>query len=204
MSKGTLKEYIDLTKKLSRPTLDMITAGSDAEFDVAFESWLIDCVSQMEADAKGLQNLNEDLLSSFLAAALRTGEISATREQNSNGHVDITITLNNSSPPRKKLGEAKIWRGNSYHIEGLGQLLGRYSTGRECRGFVISYVKQKDIANLFAQLKDYIDKSKPYDLQGMCKAHGVKWTFLSSHKHSSGEIVDVSHIGCNLYHPPST
>lgn len=72
-------------------------------------------------------------------------------------HVDLTLRLLNSSPQRMKLGEAKIWRGKEYYAKGLDQLLNRYTTGRECRGFVISYVKTKDIKGLFEDLRKHID-----------------------------------------------
>jgi hypothetical protein len=30
----------------------------------------------------------------------------------------------------------------------------------------------------------------------------LKWSFLSVHKHSSGEYLEIGHIGCNLYVDP--
>ena len=199
MSESNLYNYIELTKKLSRETLDLITANSDQEFDDAFDNWLTQAIAKLEAAKKEFKDLGEDALSSVLAYSLSTPEISVTREQNSNGHVDLTVKLNNSSTPRVKLGEAKIWDGPKYHVKGLGQLLNRYATGRECRGFVISYVKQKDIKNLFEDLRKHIDSEKPFNLEGLCLDHNIKWSFLSIHKHDSGELTPVCHIGCNLY-----
>lgn len=199
MSESNLYNYIELTKKLSRETLDMITANSDQEFDDAFDNWLTQAISKLEAAKKEFKDLGEDALSSVLAYSLSTPEISVTREQNSNGHVDLTVKLNNSSSPRVKLGEAKIWDGPKYHTKGLGQLLSRYTTGRECRGFVISYVKQKDIKSLFEDLRKHIDSEKPFNLEGLCLDHNIKWSFLSNHRHSSGELIAICHIGCNLH-----
>ena len=199
MENSTLYNYFELTKKLSRETLDLITANSDEEFDSAFDNWLTQAISRMEANKLNYSKLDENGLSSVLAASLTTGEISVTQEQNSNGHVDLTIKLNNSSTPRTKLGEAKIWRGKEYHIKGLDQLLNRYTTGRECRGFVISYVQQKDIKGLFEDLRKHIDSEKPFNLEGLCLNHNIKWSFLSNHKHNSGELITICHIGCNLY-----
>lgn len=199
MNESSLYNYVELTKKLSRETLDLITANSDEEFDSAFDNWLTQAISRMEANKKNYLKLDENGLSSVLAASLTTGEISVTQEQNSNGHVDLTIKLNNSSTPRTKLGEAKIWRGNEYHIKGLDQLLNRYTTGRECRGFVISYVQQKDIKGLFEDLRKHIDSEKPFNLEGLCLNHNIKWSFLSNHKHNSGERITICHVGCNLF-----
>ena len=199
MSDSNLYNYIELTKKLSRETLDLITANTDEEFDTAFDNWLTQAIAKMEAGKKEFKELSEDGLSNILACTLSTPEISVTREQNSNGHVDLTVKLLNSSPQRIKLGEAKIWDGKEYHAKGLDQLLNRYTTGRECRGFVISYVKIKDIKGLFEDLRKHIDATKPFDLEGLCLDHNIKWSFLSRHKHSSGELTSVCHIGCNLY-----
>lgn len=199
MSESNLYNYIELTKKLSRETLDLITATTDEEFDTAFDNWLTQAIAKMEAGKKEFKILSEDGLSNILACTLSTPEISVTREQNSNGHVDLTVKLLNSSPQRIKLGEAKIWRGNEYHAKGLDQLLNRYTTGRECRGFVISYVKSKDIKALFEDLRKHIDGSKPFNLEGLCLDHNIKWSFLSNHKHNSGELIAICHIGCNLH-----
>lgn len=196
MNESNLDNYIKL---LGRETIDLITSTSIEEFDSAFDNWLIQAISKLEKDKKAFKNLGEDALSSVLAAALTTPEMSVTREQNSNGHVDLTVTLNNSSPQRVKLGEAKIWHGKEYHVKGLGQLLNRYTTGRECRGFIISYVRLEDIKNLFEGLRKYIDDTKPFDLEGLCEDNNIKWSFLSRHKHNSGELTAICHIGCNIY-----
>ena len=199
MGDSNLYNYIELTKKLSRETLDLITASTDEEFDAAFDNWLTQAIAKMEANKLNYSSLNENGLSAVLAAALSTGEISVTQEQNSNGHVDLTVKLNNSFPQRVKLGEAKIWRGKEYHSKGLDQLLNRYMTGRECSGFVVSYVKIADIKGLFENLRKHIDNSKPFNLEGLCLDHNIKWSFLSKHKHGSGELVAICHIGCNLH-----
>ncbi|WP_207494516.1 hypothetical protein [Aridibaculum aurantiacum] len=196
MHESSLKKYAEL---LGKETIDLITSKDDQEFDIAFDHWLVEGIKKLESDKIKFRKLDEDTLSSILAAALTTPELLVTREQNSNGHVDLTATLIRSSPKKVKLGEAKIWNGNKYHVKGLGQLLTRYTTGRECRGFVISYVKAKNIKDLFESLREYIDKEKPFDLDGICKKHDIKWSFLSTHRHSSGESVSVCHVGCNLF-----
>lgn len=197
---STLDRYISCINNLSPLTIDLLVAQTDPEFDLAFDKWLIDGISRMESSRKEFKDLGENALSTILVGNLSTPEISATRETHSNGHVDITVKVINSSANRVKLGEAKLWKGSVYHTSGLGQLLTRYTTGRECRGFVISYVKLKDIKALFEKLRQHIDNERPYDLDGICKDHNIRWSFLSTHKHSSGELVEVCHIGCNMFH----
>ena len=59
------------------------------------------------------------------------------------------------------LGEAKIYDGPSYHVNGLGQLLNRYVTGRECRNLMIVYVRKKDIKGLMEKLRKRLDEDLP-------------------------------------------
>lgn len=195
-SKNTLADYVN---NLSAYTKDLLVAETHAEFDQAFDNWLLHGISKLEASSKEFKGLGEDALSSILAGFLTTGEVAITREMHSNGHVDLTVKLVNSTSNFIKLGEAKLWHGNKYQTDGLGQLLTRYTTGRECRGFVISYVNIKDIKNLFINLRKHIDNTKAFDLDNLCKDHHIRWSFLSTHKHSSGELVEVCHVGCNLY-----
>jgi hypothetical protein len=196
MTDNSLTNYFSL---LSPLTKNLITAGTDRDFDTAFDTWLVEAINRIEANKLNFKDLGEESLSAVLAASLTTPEISVTQEQNSNGHVDLTIKLTNAPQLRIKLGEAKIWRGKEYHVNGLGQLINRYTTGRECRGFVISYVKIKDVANLFIDLRHHIDTSKPFNLDGLCQDHNIRWSFISIHKHTSGESISVCHVGCNLH-----
>jgi hypothetical protein len=105
----------------------------------------------------------------------------------------------NHVPTRKKLGEAKIYDGPDYHIKGLQQLLGRYTTGKEGRGMLIVYFRKKNIAGLVKKLREKMDTDLPLSQQGPTCDHLIKWSFLSQHGHSSGETLEVGHIGCNLY-----
>ena len=87
---------------------------------------------------------SEDSLSTTLAGKLSIRRlVEANREMNNKGHVDITIKILSTS--RKRLGEAKIYTGYAKYEPGIEQLVGRYSTGRECTGYMFCYVKNPDI-----------------------------------------------------------
>ena len=101
-----------------------------------------------------------------------------------------------------KLGEAKIYSSPSYHIKGIKQLLGRYTTGRETAGLLLSYVRKPDIKDITTKLRTAMDKQQPENQIGLCEEHGLKWSFVTKHKHSSGEELSLSHVGCNLYFLP--
>jgi hypothetical protein len=79
------------------------------------------------------------------------------------------------------------------------QLLRRYTTGRETLGLLISYVNKPDIKAITEKLKDALDKQRPEGQAAACTNHKLKWSLVTKHKHSSGEVVPLSHIGCNLH-----
>lgn len=179
--------------------VDLMTASDEAAFNCALERHLDYCIRRLEADAKVLSDVGEEGLSAFLATSLTFPGLAATRETYTKGHVDITITAESSSPLRRVLAEAKIWDGPAYHVEGLEQLLRRYSTGRDSGGLVIAYVTKRDIAQKIADLCDHLNEKKPCDQQGDATQLAFKWSLRSVHKHSSGESVSVGHFACNLH-----
>jgi len=144
--------------------------------------------------------LTETGLTAVLVASLSVPGLNITQESHYNGHVDFTIEADHCLPPRIKLGEAKIYDGPVYHFKGLTQLLGRYSTGNEGRGLLITYVQKKDIAGLIKKLRLAMDNDLPMSQKDKTKDHILKWSFISTHKHCSGEDLEVCHIGCNLYY----
>lgn len=178
--------------------LDLLTAETDADFEQAFTAVLAAAVSRMERNKKSYQKLDEVGLTSVLAAALSIPGLTVSQETHSNGHVDLFIVADHCVPERIKLGEAKIYRGYSYHVEGLKQLLGRYTTGRETRGLLIVYVQQQNISALIEKLREKMNADKPCSQRGDTVDHVLKWSFLSGHAHSCGDNLQVGHIGCNL------
>jgi hypothetical protein len=192
----------ELNKLKAPEYYDLISAKTDTDFEKAFDAFLERAVSHLEINKKDFERLDENGLSAILTIALSVSGVSATRETNSNGHVDITVVADHCVPMRKKLGEAKIYDGPGYHLKGLEQLLGRYTTGREGRGMMIVYFRKQNIAGLVQKLRERMDADLPFAQQGQTSSHPIKWSFLSKHAHSSGETLEVGHIGCNLYIEP--
>lgn len=191
--------FVEMLKRKAPEYLDLLTASTDTEFETAFDALLEKAVSGLEANKKNFETLNEDGLSAVLAMALTMPGLTVTRETHSNGHVDLTVIADRCFPARKKLGEAKIYDGLAYHVKGIEQLLGRYTTGREGRGLLIVYFRKKDIAGLVKKLREAMNVDRPCRQQGDTFDHTLKWSFLSTHTHSCGESLVVGHIGCNLY-----
>lgn len=195
----SLLQLVELLRRKAPAYLDLLTAETDNAFATALETLIEMAVAHLESNKELFKTLDEEGLSAVLAGTINTFGVNVSRETHSNGHVDLTIDIPYCSPLRRSLGEAKIYNGPEYHVGGLEQLLNRYTTGREGRGFVICYVRKKDIAGLVRKLRDKMDADRPCGQQGATLDHRIRWWFLSTHAHSCGENLDVSHIGCNLY-----
>lgn len=196
---GTAADLVDRLQRRAPEYLDLISAETDAAFERAFDSILEKTIVRLEENGVNVRTLDEVGLSAFLAAGLSMPGISVAQERHSNGHVDLVIEASSCFPVRKKLAEAKIYDGPKYHIQGLEQLLDRYSTGREGRGLIISYVRKRGIARVVKRLREVMDDERPLRQEGPTVDHSMKWSFLSQHHHSSGELVGVGHVSCNLF-----
>jgi hypothetical protein len=191
-------ELIERIKRKAPAYLDLLTAETVDEFESAFCIILEGAVQHLEKNKKNFEHLDEEGLSGALAGTLSIPGLTVTQETNSNGHVDLTIDADHCSPARVKLGEAKIYSSPSYHIKGIGQLLGRYTTGRETPGLLINYVRKPDIKRITEKLRAEMNKKLPEKQTGPCEDHKLMWSLVTKHQHDSGEIVAIGHIGCNL------
>lgn len=197
--RNTAAEFFERLKRKAPAYLDLITAETDEEFEKAFTALLQTAVAHLEKNKRNFAALDEEGLSGVLAGTLSIPGLTVTQETNSNGHVDLMIEADHCVPSRTKLGEAKIYASPSYHIKGIGQLLARYTTGRETAGLLINYVRDEDINGITAKLRAKLDEKLPANQTGPCEAHTLKWSLTTKHKHSSGETLSVHHIGCNLH-----
>jgi hypothetical protein len=196
-------ELFDRLKRKAPEYLDLITADTEEEFEKAFTPLMERAVKHLEQNKVNYASLDEEGLSAALAGKLSMPGLTVTQETNSNGHVDLTIEADHCTPARTKLGEAKIYDGPAYHIYGIGQLLGRYTTGRETPGLLINYVRDKDIRGITEKLRTRMDAERPANQIGPCEPHTLKWSLRTKHKHNSGEALSVSHIACNMHVDPT-
>lgn len=171
--------------------------STDEEFDEALEKHISESIRWLEDNANALHTNSEDSLSTTLAGHMSIKQLlNATREENSRGHVDITIKVISTS--RRRLGEAKIYGGYAYYEKGIKQLVDRYSTGREPTGYIFCYVKDPDIKVKMDNLQSECDSRRPCGQATPCGAHSARWAFETSHRHLSGESLRVVHFGINL------
>lgn len=194
---STLFGLVEEVRQFSPEHLDLFASLSDADFQVAFDSLLGKALAGMEESKEGFQSLDEPALSAVLRLGMMVPGLSVSLEQHSNGHADLTFESYQLGIARRILGEAKIYDGPKYHIDGVGQLLG-YMTGREVRGLMVVYIRKANGAGLMKKTQDTMDADHPENQQGPTKPHPLKWAFDSSHFHSSGESIRISHVACNL------
>lgn len=188
----TLFEWFPVLRKL-------FEAKTAEEFDSFLDRHFEECVQRMEAEAHHLKDDCEEKLSAFLAAALSMPGLSVVREGYSNGRVDLTIKSESINSAERRLAEAKIYSSPSYHAKAIDQLLSRYSTGRQSRGYVLEYVKKPGITDIVVKLRNKADIDLPVQQMGNTEDHPMKWAYVSNHQHASGELIHVVHINVNLH-----
>jgi len=177
----------------------LFEAKTAEEFDDFLDDHFEECVQRMEAEAHHLNGDCEEKLSAFLAAALSMPGLSVVREAYSNGRVDLTIKSESIKSTEKRLAEAKIYSGPSNHEKAIEQLVSRYSTGRQSRGYVLEYFKKPKISELVVKLRNAADANRPVQQNGNTEDHSMKWAYSSNHQHKSGELMHVVHINVNLH-----
>jgi hypothetical protein len=180
---------------------ELFRATTADEFDTFLDLHMEKCVARMEAEAQHLSPDSEEKLSAFLAAALSMPGLSVVREGYSNGRVDLTIKSESLSSPEQRLAEAKIYDGPAYHAQAIGQLISRYATGRQPKGYVIEYVKKAGINGIVTKLRKQADIDLPVEQLGPTSGHVMKWAYVSQHQHSSEEVLRVVHVNVNLHRP---
>lgn len=197
----TLFSLMQRMTKKAPELIELMTSESDFEFNAAFDKLLLKAAKSLESNSKNFQSLHEPGLAAAFALALSAPGLSAIQEANCNGHVDVIIEVSLCEPSRSILGEAKIYDGPQYHFQGLEQLM-QYATGRESRLLMIEFVKKQNISALMKKVSKAMNSELPSKQVGVTKADagsGKGWWFDSKHKHTSGELMQVSHIGCNLH-----
>lgn len=188
----TLFNWFPILQKLFQAT-------TEKEFDDFLDSHFAECVQRMEAEAHHLTVDDEEKLSAFLAAALSMPGLSVVREGYSNGRVDLTIKSESIKFSQRRLAEAKIYAGPAYHAQAIEQLVSRYSTGRQSRGYVLEYVKKPGISDIVVKLRAKANLDFPVNQQGATCDHQMKWAYISDHLHTSQELIRVVHINVNLH-----
>ena len=154
-------------------------------------------ISEMEKSAKEFKKLGEDGLTATIVQSLNlTPYFTATREESSKGHVDITIKAPTFIPGYTftYLGEAKIWKGVKYSLQGFDQL-NQYATGRCLNQFTITYFRVKNGDSLFAKFRTSLATNRSCEIL----PESTNRYFQTKHTHNSGTFIETDHYSANMY-----
>lgn len=118
---------------------------------------LDDALQHLEQARHLYKDSNEDQLSSQIISFLKGRFYDAEHDTQHGGHVDILVKHQHGK--YEWIGEAKIWKGAEYALDGWNQLNKRYSSGtvRDNHGGILLYVKVK---NAKQKLNDWLDHLK--------------------------------------------
>lgn len=187
-----------------KPDYHIRISKTEAEFIQAVELALVNAMGLLETLSPmsdvGVLQLREELLSGFLCQLMVAMDVEAANDGYHGGHVDLTIRH-----PRRKylvaLGECKIWDGYVWHVKGCRQLLDRYLTGRQRRGFCIEFFTIANMMGILKGLSEEYASKRPLELSGEPRPHEwIDGAFITRHPHSSGAMIEICHVGCNMFH----
>lgn len=199
LASDKIREYAELLRLTDPPDLRLWLASSEAEFCEAVEDGLHRAIFEMESGRKHYMQLPEPALSKMLCSLMKAARIPTTAEEDSSGHVDVTVKHGNGI--YVVLGECKKYRSYSYHLGGCRQLLKRYSAGRSRRTFCLEFFCVPEMYEHLSNLRGELDRERPLKQQdAACNHPVIRGAFITAHKHSSASIVEVLHLGCNLHH----
>ena len=195
---GSVEDLFDRLLRKAPELLDLVCAETDEEFELAFVSILESGIVHLESNRNHVSQLQEEGLTAVIAGRISIPGLTVTQEMNANGHVDLVLEACFCIPARRKFGEAKIWRGQKYHRNGIDQLL-RYMSGRDLNGFILNYVFSSGIEEITKTLRRNLDGENGSNQIGRSEDHLLRWSFSTRHRHPSGVEVSIDHFSCNLF-----
>lgn len=185
-------------------------SGTREEFLLAAERVILGAVQRMEQSRAAYSKLGEVALSVMLKEILGN-LVDARNEEHHNGHADLQI-----KHPRglnfRHITECKIWLGLKWHVEGMVQLIGGwsskegkrltgYATGREGRVMCLAFfVDRKRMDFLLKRLRVKLASvGSPKILKPAEDHPGLEGAFISLHRHATDKELGIVHLGCNLW-----
>ncbi|RYY80253.1 MAG: hypothetical protein EOO69_02345 [Moraxellaceae bacterium] len=204
------REILEALWTLSDPTLKKLVKINTIKNYEQFVDCLydeIDASFQFLTRNKNLyKDFSEDQITGIIVERLRDYFI-AHHDASVNGHVDIHVEKNNFL----WLGEAKIYKGPAYMLEGFYQLNTRYATGQDNTNFggVLLYKKiKKKITTVMEEWERTLEEQSIIDeenLKGLtfnqCNKNSL--CSISIHEHPSvGSPLQIRHMPLDLYYKP--
>ncbi len=161
---------------------------------------LNEIISGLERNRKVRCKDEENRLSAEIVNCLTSVGYHSENDPMQGGHVDFLV-----EPKHKRTlkwyGEAKIWHGPKYLNDGITQLLSRYASGRQgYLGFVV-YFKTDDMVGKMSEWSSHLTKQADV-LSIEDSTSTSKFSFCSTHKHSTGSQIKIQHLAVNVHWNP--
>jgi hypothetical protein len=190
----------------SQIALDLIVLSGESQSEAGYQRFvsLVDnaidiAANDMEANPQLLQKQSEDELSNrFIGPLLGMG---LTVESKVNGgHVDIFVEHRRIYT---WIGEAKIWSGPAYILEGYLQLTTRYASGSsfQTSGGLIIFCRQPRTDLLMQDWADHLIQHRTE--ASVAKPAKGQTEFVSTYdSERTGRTMSVRHKSVSLYFKP--
>jgi hypothetical protein len=194
---SSLLTLYSIVKQHNPDVLAMWSASTDDQFLEAAERAVERAIRLIEGGAKKYVVLDELGLSTMLANLLTQAGLPTEAEGYHNGHVDVRI--HHFERGRfQYLGECKIHDGFRHHCDGCAQVLG-YCSGRDKRVLCMDFFKAAQMFRKLDELRELMDRERPLRQIASALDHFIRGAFVTEHGHSSGALVQILHLGCNLH-----
>lgn len=208
MRRPSLLQMVEHMRRINPTAVQIWESGTLDEFITAVERHIDAKVRRMESARAQYGQHDERGLSTALAHLL--GEcISAGAEEHMNGHADLVIRHDHGHP-WVYIVECKIWRGWEWHQSGMGQVI-RYATGRDRRVMVLAFFRdEKRMYFLLDRLRQDVEQGVEHPVivtppEPLTTPHPfIQGAFISRHWHTSQAVLEIAHVGCDLFSDGST
>lgn len=157
-------------------------------------------IRELEDNAQHHQDSSEDALTRILVGPLRLLGYDAKSDPNTRGHVDILVESRRLN--LKWIGEAKKHAGYDKDVEGVLQLITRYTSGADDHGAVVLYVFNRNAARMTAEWRTVLTDEPRCETIRLIDDARTVFRFRSVHRHPSGIEYMVRHHIVLLHHDP--
>jgi hypothetical protein len=156
-------------------------------------------IERLESNAHRVQSDGEEKLTNYLAVQLAAAGYDASCETDVRGHTDLKVE--NRSAQVVWIAESKLHSSHEKNIDGMLQLMTRYTSGRHSDAGFLLFIRQPSAALILERWRSAVQA----DARLACTAvgnHSHQATFSSDHDHPSGFKLFVRHHGILLFYDP--
>ncbi|AOY89914.1 hypothetical protein BKP64_18060 [Marinobacter salinus] len=196
-----LEDVISSGEKDAQPnSIKQFTACDFQEFLEGFYEALDDCLEDLSTGPQYFQqdHVGEDRVTFFLTKMLKLSGFAVERDERA-GNPDLVLSWKKHS----WIGEAKIYKGPAYLLEGWLQLTTRYTSGtsRQSNGGILVYFYGEDALSASQAWQKKLQVEQ--ETINVSSCHLDALSFRTTHPHrKSGLPFYVRHCFALLKHDP--